>query len=352
MVLANFLNAAALLATIAVPLADLAKKTTKEGLVNIQIGVGSGGDATGGNVPHVALWDEKGSRIGQHHPKSKERIEAGQTASFSIASYQTKPKDSTAQPEYIMLSMNDNDAICVTFIYVSDNRAQWAWYGDLGWKCGADWYPSNQKVGSGTYTPKCVWIDKNHSKGIRSQGLSLHMPDFSSTEAMFQQYIDNPDTLCKSTPRMKMWGEIWPDSSIPTFQPPLKYTATGADEDPHRVIDKTKRQDPKAFRQPKRENSNNRPGHLVLSNIEGHSAKELCESETSLGADFVSTAEGVYCDMTAKQQWPLCSDSITTSCFDLNRKTMRGGNRVLQTRDKATGRIVPDKSYKTVDHWK
>lgn len=346
----NFINVAILFVTIAIPLADLAPKPDKYGHTSVEIGCGSGAPDAGGNVPHVALWDANGNRMGQYHPKRKDKIEAGKSASLDIKS--TQSKDSTAQPEYIMLSMNDNDGICVNYIYVSAYGAQWAWYGDLGAKCGADWYNSNHIIGDGTYTPKCVWIDKDHSYGMKAQGLSLHMPDFSSTNAKVQQYNDMPDTLCKSTPRMKMWGEIWPDSLIPTFQPPLKYTDAGADDNPQRVIDKTKRSDRETPRRVKRGNSNNRPGHLVVSAMDGHSAKELCQSENSLGADFVSTTEGVYCDMTTKEQWFLCSDKITTGCFDLNTKTIRGSTPGLHTRDEATGRVIPEKSYKTVDHWK
>lgn len=112
----------------------------------------------------------------------------------------------------------------------------------------------------------------------------------------------------------------------------MKYTNNGA---PYRVIDKAILV--------VRENSNNRPGHLVMSDTSGHSGDELCQSESSLGADSISIAEAVYCDMTAKEQQSLCPDRITTSCFDSTTKTKLGGTSSLQARVEATGRVTPEK---------
>ena len=55
-----------------------------------------------------------------------------------------------------MLTMNERDAICVSMITASGNGAEWTWLGDMGKTCGADWFPSNFKIGDGTYTPDCV----------------------------------------------------------------------------------------------------------------------------------------------------------------------------------------------------
>lgn len=56
---------------------------------------------------------------------------------------------------------------------------------------------------------------------------------------------------------------------------------------------------------------------LVQSNIPEHSAIDLCGSETSVGPDFVSTVEGVMCDMGTKQHMPLCAIGVLGRCFDL-----------------------------------
>jgi hypothetical protein len=177
-----------------------------------------------------------------------------------IANDQTVPKGVPRQPEYISVVMKETDAICISYIFVSGNGAQWVWYGDLGWTCGADWYHNYFMVGGGTYAPRCVWIDQDHPNGLRFQGLSLHMPDFQSTDDRITEYNNNPDTLCKSSPRMKFWPSIVPDTVIPFFNPVLEYTDGGADLDPSAVIDQSKRSSVISSRPFKRDNGNNRPG--------------------------------------------------------------------------------------------
>ncbi|PVH73076.1 hypothetical protein DL98DRAFT_538640 [Cadophora sp. DSE1049] len=55
---------------------------------------------------------------------------------------------------------------------------------------------------------------------------------------------------------------------------------------------------------------------LVKSHIATHSAVELCESPTSAGPDFVSFAEGKFCDMKGRIVWDLCSETLLEQCFD------------------------------------
>ncbi|RMZ84980.1 hypothetical protein DV738_g188, partial [Chaetothyriales sp. CBS 135597] len=63
---------------------------------------------------------------------------------------------------------------------------------------------------------------------------------------------------------------------------------------------------------------------LVISNIAQHSAIELCNSISSLGPDFVSIPEGMFCDMSEKRLWPVCADSSSPYCFDIASQTVRG----------------------------
>ncbi|KAH9207294.1 hypothetical protein DL95DRAFT_234348, partial [Leptodontidium sp. 2 PMI_412] len=276
---------------------------------------------TGGSIPHLAFWDINGHRIGQYKGDEDGHINQNMEHKGSIQNYQTVPKGEARQPEYVMISTQEKDAICISYVYASGNGAQWAWYGDIGFNCGADWFLSNFKVGSGTYSPKCVWIDHDHTNNLRYQGFSLHMPDFSSTDDRVTQFTNNPDTLCKSSPRMKFWENITPNGLIPFFKPPLKYTDGGADANPARVIDKVKRSIGSS-RHFSRNNGNNKPGRLIVSSMATHSAKELCESGTSVGPDFVSTTERVFCDMSEKEWWYLCSPDVLTGCFDLKTEKM------------------------------
>ncbi len=43
--------------------------------------------------------------------------------------------------------------------------------------------------------------------------------------------------------------------------------------------------------------------HVVVRDLDAHSALELCESHSSVGPDFVSAKEGVYCDMCTHGIW-------------------------------------------------
>jgi hypothetical protein len=92
-------------------------------------------------------------------------------------------------------------------------------------------------------------------------------------------------------------------------------------------------------------------GHVVISDLDAHSAKEVCESTTSVGPDFVSTVKGLYCDMCKHKLWPTCTREMPTACFDLELKSMRfdvGPKR----RDIGMEGEIPWKSYDRVFHWK
>ena len=356
------INGLAGIASIAVPLGELSRSNVPPQSTIVQVGIGSG-DYAGGSVPHIALWNQDGNRVGQYTGDANGHLDAETVGLYTIDHYQDNNKDE--QAPYVMLAMNEADAICISFIIVSGDAAEWTWLGDMGKTCGADWYNSNFEVGSGTYTPFCVWIDQDHSNGLKAQGMSLHMPDFSGSQAgTVQQYKENPDSLCKSTERMTFWPAIVADAYIPTFSPPLKYNPNGTDVDLSKVIDRNTDgyPDPPSKKRlargsmgriAKRQGSNPDTTQLIISENPLHSAKETCEHPNSYGPDFVSTVEGIYCDMSVKEWWPLCSDRITTGCFDLNAKKMRGsapGHTEPSRRDLVI-RSVSDKSYKSVDRW-
>lgn len=374
--MANFLiNAGSIIASIAVPLAQLANEQ-KGAITSFSIGIGgpTGNYKDfngGGSVPHVAFWDVNGERIGQYKGNANGHLDQNFDWEQSIHNDQTNPKGKPVQPEYISVVAQEKDAICIAYIYASGNGAQYAWYGDMGYTCGADWHYSNFTVGDGHYQPKCVWIDSDYSNGLRYKGLSLHFPDFTASQTgQLDEYNTNLDTLCKSNARMKFYSDIVPDSLIPIFLPPLTYNTDGSDTNPKRVINKDKRSSIKSRRPLKRDVPPGGllgDGHLIVSHFENHSAKLLCESESSIGADFVSIVEGIYCDMACKEWWPTCTTSLLTGCFDLTKKAVVGGvpgnsghhnstsghvnGTHVHARDAATGRVIPTKSYDTSVVW-
>jgi hypothetical protein len=131
--MASFLvNLIGTIASVAVPVEELAKANSNAHYTSIEIGVGTGPNA-GGSVPHVALWDKQGSRIGQFTGDANGHIDEGTPYDIAIENTQTVPKDAQKQPEYLMVAMQESDAICIAYIYATGDGAEWAWYGDIGY---------------------------------------------------------------------------------------------------------------------------------------------------------------------------------------------------------------------------
>ncbi len=56
-----------------------------------------------------------------------------------------------------------------------------------------------------------------------------------------------------------------------------------------------------------------------------HSASRLCEDERSFGPDFVSYAEGRFCDMHRKEHVPICLPvGVALVCYNTSKKAMVG----------------------------
>jgi hypothetical protein len=62
---------------------------------------------------------------------------------------------------------------------------------------------------------------------------------------------------------------------------------------------------------------------LIVSSSHHHSAVEICESPSSRGSDFVSTVEGLFCDMATKTLYPLCGGNVETECFDVKSHELK-----------------------------
>ena len=66
---------------------------------------------------------------------------------------------------------------------------------------------------------------------------------------------------------------------------------------------------------------------IIASHHAEHSSQELCASATSHGPDFVSFDENLFCDMSLKQIWPLCSDDVRSKCYDWSSHSIVDGWR-------------------------
>ncbi|KAJ8121426.1 hypothetical protein ONZ43_g2117 [Nemania bipapillata] len=212
-------------AGVIVPLAlsDLFKpKVPVEARTNVQFILGHGSKTAGGSVPHVAIWDDDGNRIGQYHPGSKDKIGEGEVKTITIEHSQTVPQYSQADPYYVMVSLLSDDAICVAAITVANSKVSGAFYGDTGYKCGQSWFASDNKIGSDFWKPRCVWLDGNHDYGINARALSFHLNDMQPNDGKLDEYYKNINTLCRSSPRFSYWGNLLPDGIIPFFNPKLE----------------------------------------------------------------------------------------------------------------------------------
>jgi len=90
---------------------------------------------------------------------------------------------------------------------------------------------------------------------------------------------------------------------------------------------------------------------IIYSNNNKHSARELCESPTSVSPDFVSLVEGKYCDMHQKELFDVCSKAVTACCFDMEKHAMNWGNcETLRPIQRRQLQMQP-KKYNKVQKW-
>ncbi|KAF1936612.1 hypothetical protein EJ02DRAFT_459395 [Clathrospora elynae] len=364
-----FINVATLIATI-LPLAFLEKPHDPAKQVQISLGVGDDANA-GGSMPHVAVWDGNGIRVSQYKGDANGHIDEKSTIGLTLDNNQNGGKP--ADPEYISIVMQENDAICLALVVATSNGKQWTWTGDIGYTCGAQWYNSKYTFGGSNQPIRCVWLDKDHTNGIIAQGMSLHIRDFSGESGLLRQYNEDQGRLCENTARMTFHSDIRPDDIVRFFDPPLEYmreesadpmnSTAGALVNPDQGKDRTTRAyadgtnlDVRKLRKRQSRDLHGRrkmkargvknldPGHLTVSHMKGHSAKELCDDDMSLGADFVSMDEGLFCDMERAQLWPLCNAALTEDCFDLERQEVRSNGK---KRD-----APPKKTYTVTNEWK
>jgi len=338
---------------------DIAKAKDDSTSTAVEIIAGMGPNTDGG-IPHVSLWNADGKRMGQAMPKKGAKLAKGASTmdSDKTAIHVKDNLNSGGQPEYILLTTVDDDALCITQVTVSGHGIEWTWMGDINWQCGGDWYPSTAKSGNDNWQPKCAWIDANHSDNLRYIAISMHMPDFNPDKGLIDEYNDHPDNLCHSKARFMQWGELAVNPGFnaipPMFSPALQYNDDGSDKDFDALFKpgwKDKRDD--ALNAPGNYTADMngkiaQPGHVVISDYNAHSAEEVCGSESSRGPSFVSMRENVYCDMESKTHYPLCSTTVTGNCFDVDEMHLLGEPR-KHARDLSARNV--QKRYVTSERW-
>ncbi|OLN86356.1 hypothetical protein CCHL11_06350 [Colletotrichum chlorophyti] len=202
--------------------------------------------------------------------------------------------------------------------------------------------------------------------------MSFRPRDMLPTEGKLALYNKDNKYLCKKSPRFSLWRRILSAGVVPVFLPPLEYNRDedgrqGAEKKPDDSFDtipydkeifveqgETPRgyrrsMGPQTERRSKRLGSNVNPEHIVITHIAGQTAKEICDDPNSMGYDIASYVDMKFCDLSERKLYYLCSDRITSNCFDVDNTVFR--ERAVKARGEksATG---PKKAYKSKDLWK
>ncbi|KAF2871057.1 hypothetical protein BDV95DRAFT_494990 [Massariosphaeria phaeospora] len=343
-------------------------------------GSAPGGDGT---IPDVYIKNKDGNQLAHFHDEDG-HLDNEAFRSFTVIDIISTTDSCTLTYvlAYVTLLMKNIDAICLSGIMANGNGGTYTWTGDMAEHCGAEWYASRFTFSGSNYPPKCMWLDSDGTNKIVAKGLTIHMPDFLGESGLIDQYRENDDLLCKSTKRMVFWPQDRHGVDFETFQPRLEYNSTGAIINANDTIDNfaecrdhdkgcrqergypdgttlwwregenKKRNHPRDFAE--LPNSNPYPDHITVSHMEGHSARELCESLTSRGADFIAIngKEKLFCDMAKKQLFDVCDAEVTTACFDYETMAFRDVGAKIRKRDLSYGDTIPERSYMTNEVWR
>lgn len=254
---------------------------------------GNGGNSgslmySNGRCPDVRLWDDSERFLGITNidPQVRDGNYCSQTVDQG---------NNNAGSAWGLMTAND-DAICMAYVLNKWPDGQsYGWTGGFGRSCHHSWYPSSVAM-DGKYTD-CVWMS-NNGAATDVTAIQIHFPDFETN--------DNND---KDHPEYSDASSYCGTTSV----------VFDTDNDPNYLVYK---RDGDAVLNLTSSISGYKPQtgnllfdtRLVKSSIPSHSAIDVCESGTSVGPDFVSTVEGVMCDI----HMPLCAVGVLGKCFDLS----------------------------------
>ncbi|KAL2272441.1 hypothetical protein FJTKL_06562 [Diaporthe vaccinii] len=242
----------------------------------------------GGDIYYSKVFNSYGDEIGRGGQFPKLKSGSDET----ITMWQNIPQQAVTVELFA-----GKDAVCIAAIGATlHDGTHWGWVGDWGKICGIDWYYSGiTQPQWNNNSPMCTWIDSDHSKGIKAGGIAIHWSGFTNTVLP----VDGGIARCGTD--FGAWDKEGGKSVINTGTEKQHQVANG-DE-------------------PTRRRRFNNDRRLVVSSLPAHSADELCRHPTSRGPSFVSLTEGTHCDMETRDVLPLCTDGLTTACFDLEAET-------------------------------
>lgn len=232
--------------------------------------------------------------------------------------------------------------------------SEWTWFGDVGASCGQAWEYGAVEKGTldngDPFYPKCTWMDTDQGADIefdqqlitnRQMKINMYAYGGNSTQRPLPY-------LCGAT--IFSWDTADPIEALPGGPICPACNSTKANS--------TVKRDSANFNEvghtirssrPRPSRSQKSADRLIVSSRKSQSAVELCKSPTSRGSDFASTNEGLFCDMSTRTLYPLCSNTTTSDCFDLEAEEMQLTRRGAD--DGVPGRVERRKRYKRISYW-
>lgn len=285
------------------------------------------------------------------------------------------------------------DPICISAIEIAwiDKYPQTdIILGDIGAYCGMPWYQSRTGIVNYTHPVKCMWMDGssktwpdlkpgdpdtdiwgNGTEGDHTNppvAISFNIQDFTQltpNPSTAKQRNKHPENMCGHPARFKVWWhdhEVTPRIKIPIYtQHPRKWAGEWTDREDflsqnwtlsapsHQDLYHHDKRGEATSADAKRRRTAHQQWRDSTLVMDEASARELCESETSWGADWFSYEEQLFCEMATKTLLPACTCDRDTECFDADIHKVRhkrcAGDRLCgrQTID------IKPKSYEAVE---
>ncbi|KAM7217513.1 hypothetical protein V8F06_007144 [Rhypophila decipiens] len=246
-----------------------------------------------GGISRVKVYNENEQLIGNI---GGAYIGTGQYRDFQIS----QPNNQQAT---WMSMAGDGNPICVSYATTQwVDGSKYGWSGDWGRACNWEWHYGNVYVGSmeggaANYKPRCAWMSTNHDTGFQVGMYKIHWPSF-----------------VRSKPHGNTVYGYCPKSGA--YRDPFKVRRGAVDGNGTEIIIPSRR--------------NQTDDRLIVSSDPAQSARELCESPSSWGPDFVSLTERLYCNMATSELIPLCGsgeDSSGDRCFRLDLAEEEGARK-------------------------
>jgi hypothetical protein len=275
--------------------------------IAVSLDTESGVANVGGHIPRVLLYGKSGEAVTMAPNSGNERVNDGQYVELVLAQERADEK-----PVYGII-VGGQDPVCIAYVAVTSRNGpgEYVWTGSWGHACGASWYYSNTIIGrdgiDNNYSPRCTWVGGNMHSGVQ-----IYFPDYLAKDgkvppgtSLKGQYCENPAVLSfastsdqKGATRHRRASTSENSNTNPQVQGQINDTDSG--------------ERPLSRRQAAG------GGRLVVSTSTQHSARELCNSKTSVGPDLFSRQENQLCRMSDKKLFPVCGDYHTsTGCFDV-----------------------------------